>query len=89
MCSYQNPLFLKLILSQEDIATILRTLNENLWDNSGTPPPLPESKDTNSNYSDALSTSQHSAGKFVKVQQQSSILMWHFQVNFFGRITYC
>ncbi|XP_019410461.1 PREDICTED: vacuolar protein sorting-associated protein 13A isoform X1 [Crocodylus porosus] len=53
---------MNLILSQEDIATILRTLNENLWDNSGTPPPLPESKDTNSNYSDAHSTSQNSAG---------------------------
>ncbi|EMP30416.1 Vacuolar protein sorting-associated protein 13A [Chelonia mydas] len=53
---------INLILSQEDLTTILRTLNENLGDSSGAPPPLPEPKDTSSSCSDALSTSQHSAG---------------------------
>uniref|UniRef100_A0A8C3I4T9 Vacuolar protein sorting 13 homolog A n=1 Tax=Chrysemys picta bellii TaxID=8478 RepID=A0A8C3I4T9_CHRPI len=37
---------MNLILSQEDLTTILRTLNENLGDSSGVPPPLPEPKDT-------------------------------------------
>ncbi|XP_067424979.1 intermembrane lipid transfer protein VPS13A isoform X2 [Emydura macquarii macquarii] len=53
---------MNLILSQEDLTTILRTLNENLGDSSGAPPPLPEPKDRSSNCSDAVSTSQHSAG---------------------------
>ncbi|XP_006122541.2 intermembrane lipid transfer protein VPS13A isoform X1 [Pelodiscus sinensis] len=53
---------MNLILSQEDLTTLLRTLNENLGDSSGAPPPLPELKDTSSNCSDARSTSQHSAG---------------------------
>ncbi|XP_074850841.1 intermembrane lipid transfer protein VPS13A isoform X2 [Carettochelys insculpta] len=54
---------MNLILSQEDLTTILRTLNENLGDSPGASSALPESKDTNSNGSDTLSTSQHSAGK--------------------------
>uniref|UniRef100_A0A8B9SEM5 Vacuolar protein sorting-associated protein 13A n=1 Tax=Apteryx owenii TaxID=8824 RepID=A0A8B9SEM5_APTOW len=56
---------MNLILSQEDITTILRTLNENIGGSSGAPPPLPEPKDTNSHCSDARSTSQHSAGVTV------------------------
>uniref|UniRef100_A0A8D2N6W9 Vacuolar protein sorting 13 homolog A n=1 Tax=Zonotrichia albicollis TaxID=44394 RepID=A0A8D2N6W9_ZONAL len=38
------PIFLKLILSQEDITTILRTLNENAGESSGASTTLPESK---------------------------------------------
>ncbi|XP_030422004.1 vacuolar protein sorting-associated protein 13A isoform X1 [Gopherus evgoodei] len=53
---------MNLILSQEDLTTILRTLNENLGDSSGAPPPLPKPKDTSDTCSDALSTSQRSAG---------------------------
>ncbi|XP_062455224.1 intermembrane lipid transfer protein VPS13A isoform X2 [Rhea pennata] len=56
---------MNLILSQEDITTILRTLNENIGGSSGASPPLPEAKDTNSHCSDARSTSQHSAGMTV------------------------
>ncbi|NXA51596.1 VP13A protein, partial [Nothocercus julius] len=56
---------MNLILSQEDITTILRTLNENIGGSSGAPPPLPESKDTSSHCSDVHSTSQHSAGVTV------------------------
>uniref|UniRef100_A0A8C3I6F1 Vacuolar protein sorting 13 homolog A n=1 Tax=Chrysemys picta bellii TaxID=8478 RepID=A0A8C3I6F1_CHRPI len=71
----------KLILSQEDLTTILRTLNENLGDSSGVPPPLPEPKDTSSNCSDALSTSQKSAGMLFKLKQQSRSIIWYYQVN--------
>uniref|UniRef100_A0A8C0H0X3 Vacuolar protein sorting 13 homolog A n=1 Tax=Chelonoidis abingdonii TaxID=106734 RepID=A0A8C0H0X3_CHEAB len=45
---------MNLILSQEDLTTILRTLNENLGDSSGAPPPLPKPKDTSDTCSDAL-----------------------------------
>uniref|UniRef100_A0A8C3SRI4 Vacuolar protein sorting 13 homolog A n=1 Tax=Chelydra serpentina TaxID=8475 RepID=A0A8C3SRI4_CHESE len=72
---------MNLILSQEDLTTILRTLNENLGGNSGPPPPLPETKDTSSNCSDALNTSQHSAGMFFKLKQQSRRILWYYQVN--------
>lgn len=59
---FNNNLFLKLILSQEDITTILRTLNENIGESSGSSTSLPEPKDTTSHCSDMHSTSQHSAG---------------------------
>uniref|UniRef100_A0A8C3PAE3 Vacuolar protein sorting 13 homolog A n=1 Tax=Chrysemys picta bellii TaxID=8478 RepID=A0A8C3PAE3_CHRPI len=72
---------MNLILSQEDLTTILRTLNENLGDSSGVPPPLPEPKDTSSNCSDALSTSQKSAGMLFKLKQQSRSIIWYYQVN--------
>uniref|UniRef100_A0A8C3XSC1 Vacuolar protein sorting 13 homolog A n=1 Tax=Chelydra serpentina TaxID=8475 RepID=A0A8C3XSC1_CHESE len=76
-----KPMNVSLILSQEDLTTILRTLNENLGGNSGPPPPLPETKDTSSNCSDALNTSQHSAGMFFKLKQQSRRILWYYQVN--------
>uniref|UniRef100_A0A8C8SXH0 Vacuolar protein sorting 13 homolog A n=1 Tax=Pelusios castaneus TaxID=367368 RepID=A0A8C8SXH0_9SAUR len=63
ICGRLKPM--NLIFSQEDLTTILRTLNENLGDSSGAPSPLPESKDRSSNSSDAFSTSQHSAGTTV------------------------
>uniref|UniRef100_A0A8B9CKP7 Vacuolar protein sorting 13 homolog A n=1 Tax=Anser brachyrhynchus TaxID=132585 RepID=A0A8B9CKP7_9AVES len=53
---------MNLILSQEDITTILRTLNENICGSSDASPPLPEPKDTTSHCSDIHSTSQQSAG---------------------------
>uniref|UniRef100_A0A493TJU7 Vacuolar protein sorting 13 homolog A n=1 Tax=Anas platyrhynchos platyrhynchos TaxID=8840 RepID=A0A493TJU7_ANAPP len=53
---------MNLILSQEDITTILRTLNENICGSSDASPPLPEPKDTTSHCSDIQSTSQQSAG---------------------------
>uniref|UniRef100_A0A803XYN2 Vacuolar protein sorting 13 homolog A n=1 Tax=Meleagris gallopavo TaxID=9103 RepID=A0A803XYN2_MELGA len=52
---------MNLILSQEDITTILRTLNENIGESSGASPPSQELKDTTSR-SDIRSTSEHSAG---------------------------
>ncbi|XP_044301886.1 vacuolar protein sorting-associated protein 13A isoform X2 [Varanus komodoensis] len=51
---------MNLILSQEDITTILRTLNENLGDSSDPPPPEPQKKDVLSIHSGAASVSQHS-----------------------------
>ncbi|XP_077792121.1 intermembrane lipid transfer protein VPS13A isoform X2 [Podarcis muralis] len=51
---------MNLILSQDDITTILRTLNENLGDSSGPPPPVPEKKDVLSIHSGTASVSQHS-----------------------------
>ncbi|XP_061483494.1 intermembrane lipid transfer protein VPS13A isoform X2 [Rhineura floridana] len=57
---------MNLILSQEDITTILRTLNENLGDSSGPPPPVPEKKDVLSIHSGVASISQHS-GAGVRV----------------------
>lgn len=54
--------FLKLILSQEDITTILRTLNENAGEGSGASTALPESKASASHSSEMHGTSQHSAG---------------------------
>uniref|UniRef100_A0A663N308 Vacuolar protein sorting 13 homolog A n=1 Tax=Athene cunicularia TaxID=194338 RepID=A0A663N308_ATHCN len=51
---------MNLILSQEDITTILRTLNENIGGSSGASTSLPETKDTISHCSDMHSTSQHS-----------------------------
>uniref|UniRef100_A0A803XXI1 Vacuolar protein sorting 13 homolog A n=1 Tax=Meleagris gallopavo TaxID=9103 RepID=A0A803XXI1_MELGA len=51
---------MNLILSQEDITTILRTLNENIGESSGASPPSQELKDTTSR-SDIRSTSEHSA----------------------------
>uniref|UniRef100_A0A8C0H0U0 Vacuolar protein sorting 13 homolog A n=1 Tax=Chelonoidis abingdonii TaxID=106734 RepID=A0A8C0H0U0_CHEAB len=62
---------MNLILSQEDLTTILRTLNENLGDSSGAPPPLPKPKDTSDTCSDALSTSQRSAGMLFKLNYVS------------------
>uniref|UniRef100_A0A8C3CU88 Vacuolar protein sorting 13 homolog A n=1 Tax=Cairina moschata TaxID=8855 RepID=A0A8C3CU88_CAIMO len=56
---------MNLILSQEDITTILRTLNENICGSSDASPPLPEPKDTTSHCSDIQSTSQQSAGVTV------------------------
>ncbi|KAM6110029.1 LOW QUALITY PROTEIN: intermembrane lipid transfer protein VPS13A [Phoenicopterus ruber ruber] len=56
---------MNLILSQEDITTILRTLNENIGGSSGASASLPEPKDTTSHCSDMHSTSQHSAGVTV------------------------
>ncbi|XP_032062498.1 vacuolar protein sorting-associated protein 13A isoform X2 [Aythya fuligula] len=56
---------MNLILSQEDITTILRTLNENICGSSNASPPLPEPKDTTSHCSDIQSTSQQSAGVTV------------------------
>uniref|UniRef100_A0A663FCS7 Vacuolar protein sorting 13 homolog A n=1 Tax=Aquila chrysaetos chrysaetos TaxID=223781 RepID=A0A663FCS7_AQUCH len=56
---------MNLILSQEDITTILRTLNENIGGSSGASTSLPEPKDTTSHCSDMPSTSQHSAGVTV------------------------
>uniref|UniRef100_A0A8D0KYS1 Vacuolar protein sorting 13 homolog A n=1 Tax=Strix occidentalis caurina TaxID=311401 RepID=A0A8D0KYS1_STROC len=56
---------MNLILSQEDITTILRTLNENIGGSSGASTSLPEPKDTISHCSDMHSTSQHSAGVTV------------------------
>uniref|UniRef100_A0A8C0HS82 Vacuolar protein sorting 13 homolog A n=1 Tax=Buteo japonicus TaxID=224669 RepID=A0A8C0HS82_9AVES len=56
---------MNLILSQEDITTILRTLNENIGGSSGASTSLPEPKDTTSHCSDMHSTSQHSAGVTV------------------------
>uniref|UniRef100_A0A8B9CKS9 Vacuolar protein sorting 13 homolog A n=1 Tax=Anser brachyrhynchus TaxID=132585 RepID=A0A8B9CKS9_9AVES len=56
---------MNLILSQEDITTILRTLNENICGSSDASPPLPEPKDTTSHCSDIHSTSQQSAGVTV------------------------
>ncbi|XP_031458242.1 vacuolar protein sorting-associated protein 13A [Phasianus colchicus] len=55
---------MNLILSQEDITTILRTLNENIGESSGASPPSQELKDTTSR-SDIRSTSDHSAGVTV------------------------
>ncbi|XP_057258116.1 intermembrane lipid transfer protein VPS13A isoform X6 [Pezoporus wallicus] len=56
---------MNLILSQEDITTILRTLNENIGGSSGASTSLPEPKDSTSQCSDFHSTSQHSAGVTV------------------------
>lgn len=56
------PIFLKLILSQEDITTILRTLNENAGESSGASTALPESKASTTHSSEMHGTSQHSAG---------------------------
>uniref|UniRef100_A0A8V0YK99 Vacuolar protein sorting 13 homolog A n=1 Tax=Gallus gallus TaxID=9031 RepID=A0A8V0YK99_CHICK len=56
---------MNLILSQEDITTILRTLNENIGESSGASPPSQELKDTTSHCSDIRSTSEHSAGVTV------------------------
>ncbi|XP_054253456.1 intermembrane lipid transfer protein VPS13A [Indicator indicator] len=56
---------MNLILSQEDITTILRTLNENIGGSSGASTSLPELKDSTSHSSDMHSTSQHSAGVTV------------------------
>ncbi|NXA14439.1 VP13A protein, partial [Sapayoa aenigma] len=54
---------MNLILSQEDITTILRTLNENTGGSSGVS--TPELKESTSHCSDMHSTSQHSAGVTV------------------------
>uniref|UniRef100_A0A8C2TFF3 Vacuolar protein sorting 13 homolog A n=1 Tax=Coturnix japonica TaxID=93934 RepID=A0A8C2TFF3_COTJA len=56
---------MNLILSQEDITTILRTLNENIGESSGASPPSQELKDTTSHCSGIRSTSDHSAGVTV------------------------
>ncbi|NXB93684.1 VP13A protein, partial [Vidua chalybeata] len=56
---------MNLILSQEDITTILRTLNENAGENSGASTALPESKASTSHSSEMQGTSQHTAGVTV------------------------
>ncbi|RLW05256.1 hypothetical protein DV515_00005324 [Chloebia gouldiae] len=56
---------MNLILSQEDITTILRTLNENAGESSGASTTLPESKASASHSSEMQGTSQHSAGVTV------------------------
>ncbi|XP_071436909.1 intermembrane lipid transfer protein VPS13A isoform X1 [Pithys albifrons albifrons] len=53
---------MNLILSQEDITTILRTLNENTGGSSEASTSFPEPKESTSHCSDMNSTSQHSAG---------------------------
>ncbi|XP_053148105.1 intermembrane lipid transfer protein VPS13A isoform X2 [Hemicordylus capensis] len=49
---------MNLILSQEDITTILRTLNENLGDSSDSPPSVLQEKDTESTHHEAASDSR-------------------------------
>ncbi|XP_066473905.1 intermembrane lipid transfer protein VPS13A isoform X2 [Tiliqua scincoides] len=49
---------MNLILSQDDITTILRTLNENLGDSSGTSQPVSEQKDQCGNHSELRSSSR-------------------------------
>ncbi|XP_027526549.1 vacuolar protein sorting-associated protein 13A isoform X1 [Neopelma chrysocephalum] len=56
---------MNLILSQEDITTILRTLNENTGESSGASTSFPEPKESTRHCSDMHSTSQHSAGVTV------------------------
>uniref|UniRef100_A0A8C4VAV2 Vacuolar protein sorting 13 homolog A n=1 Tax=Falco tinnunculus TaxID=100819 RepID=A0A8C4VAV2_FALTI len=56
---------MNLILSQEDVTTILRTLNENIGGSSDASVSAPEPKDTTSHCSDMHSTSQQSAGVTV------------------------
>ncbi|XP_039244729.1 vacuolar protein sorting-associated protein 13A isoform X2 [Pipra filicauda] len=56
---------MNLILSQEDITTILRTLNENTGESSGASTSFPEAKESTRYCSDMHSTSQHSAGVTV------------------------
>ncbi|XP_050185632.1 intermembrane lipid transfer protein VPS13A isoform X3 [Myiozetetes cayanensis] len=56
---------MNLILSQEDITTILRTLNENTGEDSGASTSFPEPKESTRHCSEMHSTSQHSAGVTV------------------------
>ncbi|XP_051657265.1 intermembrane lipid transfer protein VPS13A isoform X1 [Manacus candei] len=56
---------MNLILSQEDITTILRTLNENTGESAGASTSFPEAKESTRYSSDMHSTSQHSAGVTV------------------------
>ncbi|KAJ7410930.1 hypothetical protein BTVI_51740 [Pitangus sulphuratus] len=56
---------MNLILSQEDITTILRTLNENTGESSGASTSFPEPKESTRHCSEMHSTSQHSAGVTV------------------------
>uniref|UniRef100_A0A8C4VAK5 Vacuolar protein sorting 13 homolog A n=1 Tax=Falco tinnunculus TaxID=100819 RepID=A0A8C4VAK5_FALTI len=56
---------MNLILSQEDVTTILRTLNENIGGSSDASVSAPEPKDTTSHCSDMHSTSQQSAGNIT------------------------
>ncbi|XP_027491179.1 vacuolar protein sorting-associated protein 13A isoform X3 [Corapipo altera] len=56
---------MNLILSQEDITTILRTLNENTGESSGVSTSFPEPKESTRHCNDMHSTSQHSAGVTV------------------------
>ncbi|NWR93258.1 VP13A protein, partial [Furnarius figulus] len=56
---------MNLILSQEDITTILRTLNENTGGSSDASTSFPGPKESTSHDSDVYSTSQHSAGVTV------------------------
>ncbi|XP_027765695.1 vacuolar protein sorting-associated protein 13A isoform X2 [Empidonax traillii] len=56
---------MNLILSQEDITTILRTLNENAGESSGASTSFPEPKESIRHCSEMHSTSQHSAGVTV------------------------
>uniref|UniRef100_A0A8D0LA51 VPS13-like middle region domain-containing protein n=1 Tax=Sphenodon punctatus TaxID=8508 RepID=A0A8D0LA51_SPHPU len=69
---------MNLILSQEDLTTILRTLNENLLDGSVAPPPLPEERESNSSHSEVVSTSQRSAGMTVVT---SAVVEMHSSVK--------
>uniref|UniRef100_A0A6J0T466 Intermembrane lipid transfer protein VPS13A isoform X2 n=1 Tax=Pogona vitticeps TaxID=103695 RepID=A0A6J0T466_9SAUR len=70
---------MNLILSQEDITTILRTLNENLGDSSGPPPPATEKKDLLSIHSGAASFSQHSGAGVTVVT--SAVVEMHSSVK--------
>ncbi|XP_032532832.1 vacuolar protein sorting-associated protein 13A isoform X2 [Chiroxiphia lanceolata] len=56
---------MNLILSQEDITTILRTLNENTGESSGASTSFPEPKESTRYCSDMRGTSQHPAGVTV------------------------
>uniref|UniRef100_A0A8C2TC19 Vacuolar protein sorting 13 homolog A n=1 Tax=Coturnix japonica TaxID=93934 RepID=A0A8C2TC19_COTJA len=71
---------MNLILSQEDITTILRTLNENIGESSGASPPSQELKDTTSHCSGIRSTSDHSAGNIFCNQVLLSIFINAFQL---------
>uniref|UniRef100_A0A8C6JSF6 Uncharacterized protein n=1 Tax=Melopsittacus undulatus TaxID=13146 RepID=A0A8C6JSF6_MELUD len=70
---------MNLILSQEDITTILRTLNENIGGSSDASTSLPEPKDTTSQCSDFHSTSQHSAGNVFQNYMWSNIFRHYCQ----------
>ncbi|XP_077200846.1 intermembrane lipid transfer protein VPS13A isoform X1 [Paroedura picta] len=69
---------MNLILSQEDVTTILRTLNENLGETSSPAAPVPEFKDAGSSHS-AVSTSQYSGGGMKVVT--SAVVETHSSVK--------
>ncbi|XP_048360331.1 intermembrane lipid transfer protein VPS13A [Sphaerodactylus townsendi] len=53
---------MNLILSQEDVTTILRTLNENLGESSSSAATVPELKEPGSSHSEVMTTSMYSGG---------------------------